>query len=63
MFVLLGKGLWEGPITRTEEPYRLCGVCECDGEAQQWDVVTLNHVDMLQEIKMLYVNLWSLVYI
>ena len=61
MFVLLGKGLWEGPITRTEEPYRLCG--ECDGEAQQWDVVALNHVDMLQEIKMLYVNLWSLVYI
>jgi hypothetical protein len=31
--VLSGRGLWDGPITRSEESYRVCGVSKCDCEA------------------------------
>jgi hypothetical protein len=31
--VFSGKGLCVGLITRPEESYGMCGVCECDREA------------------------------
>jgi hypothetical protein len=30
VFVLSGRGLWDGPIPRPEESYRLWCVSECD---------------------------------
>jgi hypothetical protein len=29
----MGRGLCDGPITRPDESYRVCGVSECDREA------------------------------
>ena len=28
--VLSGRGLWDGPIPRLEDSYRLCEIIECD---------------------------------